>query len=75
MHVNCGSLLRNQSGLSPKQVRRGGDVPRSYGYSSSRRVRETGDNLLQRERSTRDPQAKVGVILRTRKVDQNELLS
>ncbi|XP_049907089.1 selenocysteine insertion sequence-binding protein 2-like [Epinephelus moara] len=35
-----------------------GDVSRSHGYSSSRRVRDTTDDFLQRDRFTRDPQAK-----------------
>lgn len=33
-------------------------MPRSHGYSSSRRVREISDDFLQRDRSIRDPQAK-----------------
>lgn len=41
-----------------------GDVPRSHGYSSSRRVRETNQDFMQRERPTRDPQAKVCFIFR-----------
>ncbi|XP_071339744.1 selenocysteine insertion sequence-binding protein 2 [Trachinotus anak] len=43
----------NRSGLSPKQAKKGGDVPRSYGYSNSHR-----DDFPQRDRSARDPQAK-----------------
>ncbi|XP_056231892.1 selenocysteine insertion sequence-binding protein 2-like [Seriola aureovittata] len=56
--ISRGSLLRNRSGQSPNQARRSGDVPRSYGYSNSRRVRETSDDFLQRDRSVQDPQAK-----------------
>ncbi|XP_059192436.1 selenocysteine insertion sequence-binding protein 2-like isoform X2 [Centropristis striata] len=53
------------SGLSPKQnpsntngAPAGKDGSRSHGYSSSRRVRETSDDFLLRDRSSRDPQAK-----------------
>ncbi|XP_034452162.1 selenocysteine insertion sequence-binding protein 2-like [Hippoglossus hippoglossus] len=52
-HISKG----NQSGLSPKAARRG-DVPRNHGYNNSRRVGDTSDDLLWRDRSTRDPQAK-----------------
>uniref|UniRef100_A0A3P8T1C5 SECIS binding protein 2 n=1 Tax=Amphiprion percula TaxID=161767 RepID=A0A3P8T1C5_AMPPE len=51
-HISRGS------GLSPKLAAKGGDVPRSHGYSSSRPVRENSDDILQRDRSVRDPQAK-----------------
>lgn len=66
-YVSDQSLRRNHSGVSPKQnpsrtngvtAGKGGDVSRSHGYSSSRRVRETSDDFLQRDRSARDPQAK-----------------
>uniref|UniRef100_A0A3Q1G265 Selenocysteine insertion sequence-binding protein 2-like n=1 Tax=Acanthochromis polyacanthus TaxID=80966 RepID=A0A3Q1G265_9TELE len=46
------------SGVSPKPAAKGGDVPRSHGYSSSRPVRETSDDFPQRDRSLRDPQTK-----------------
>ncbi|XP_076587844.1 uncharacterized protein LOC143321414 [Chaetodon auriga] len=61
------SLRGNRSGVSSKQnpsnangvpAGKGGDVSRSHGYSSSRRVRETSDDFLKRNRSTWDPQAK-----------------
>ncbi|XP_062273629.1 selenocysteine insertion sequence-binding protein 2-like [Scomber scombrus] len=58
----------NRSGLSSKQnpsningvaAGKGGDVPRSHGYSSSRRAaRDASDDFQQRDRSIRDPQAK-----------------
>ncbi|GAA6218700.1 selenocysteine insertion sequence-binding protein 2 isoform X1 [Lates japonicus] len=48
----------NRSGQSPKPARKQGDVARSHGYSSSRRVRETSDDFHQRDRSVRDLQAK-----------------
>ncbi|XP_031705455.1 selenocysteine insertion sequence-binding protein 2 isoform X1 [Anarrhichthys ocellatus] len=68
-HVCDHSLRGNtrSSGLSQKQntsntnggpAGKGGDVSRSHGYSSSRHVRETSDDFLQRDRSTRGPQAK-----------------
>ncbi|XP_073322118.1 selenocysteine insertion sequence-binding protein 2 [Pagrus major] len=65
-YVSDKSLRGSWSGVGPKQnpsntngVSAGkGDVPRSHGYSSSRRVRETSDGFMQRERSARDPQAK-----------------
>ncbi|XP_030593112.1 selenocysteine insertion sequence-binding protein 2 isoform X2 [Archocentrus centrarchus] len=53
-HISRGSW----SSLSPKTAERGGDAPRSHGYSSSRPVRETNDDSLQRDRTNRDPQAK-----------------
>ncbi|XP_070760781.1 selenocysteine insertion sequence-binding protein 2 [Enoplosus armatus] len=65
--VSDQSLRGNQSGLNPKQNQSNtngvptgkvGDVSRSHGYSSSRRVRETSEDFLQRDRSIRDPQAK-----------------
>ncbi|XP_074527268.1 selenocysteine insertion sequence-binding protein 2-like isoform X2 [Halichoeres trimaculatus] len=53
------SLKGKQSGVSLKQspsntngVPRGGDVSRSHGYSSSRRVRESRGDFLQRDRPT-----------------------
>lgn len=49
----------SQSGLSPKPAGRGGDAPRSHGYSSSRPVREASDNFLQSNRTKQDPQAKM----------------
>ncbi|XP_053277730.1 selenocysteine insertion sequence-binding protein 2 [Pleuronectes platessa] len=52
-HISKG----NPAGLSPKAARRG-DVPRNHGYNNSRRVGDTSDDLLWRDRSTRDPQAK-----------------
>ncbi|KAM8759749.1 selenocysteine insertion sequence-binding protein 2-like isoform 1-T1 [Acanthopagrus schlegelii] len=65
-YVSDKSLRGTWSGMGPKQnpsktngVSAGkGDVPRSHGYSSSRRVRETNQDFMQRERHTRDPQAK-----------------
>ncbi|XP_051279031.1 selenocysteine insertion sequence-binding protein 2 [Dicentrarchus labrax] len=66
-YVSDQSLKGNRSGVSPKQspsntngvpAGRGGDVSRSHGYSSSRRVREASNDFLQRDRSARDPQAK-----------------
>ncbi|XP_006790099.1 selenocysteine insertion sequence-binding protein 2-like isoform X2 [Neolamprologus brichardi] len=52
-------ISRGQSGLSPKPAGRGGDAPRSHGYSSSRPVREASDNVLQSNRTKQDPQAKM----------------
>ncbi|XP_044051244.1 selenocysteine insertion sequence-binding protein 2-like [Siniperca chuatsi] len=66
-YVSIHSLRGNRSGLSPKQnpsntngvpAGKVGDVSRSHGYSSSRRVRETSHDFLQRDRSLWDPQAK-----------------
>ncbi|XP_041792452.1 selenocysteine insertion sequence-binding protein 2-like [Chelmon rostratus] len=66
-YVSDQSLRGNRSGGSPKQnpsnangvpAGKGGDVSRSHGYSSSRRVRDTNDDFLKRDRSIRDPQAK-----------------
>eukprot|EP00064_Thunnus_orientalis_P018226 superscaffoldBa00004124_g18320 len=58
----------SRSGLSPKRnpsningvpAGKGGDVPRSHGYSSSRRAaRDTSGDLQQRDKSIRDQQAK-----------------
>ncbi|XP_034396862.1 selenocysteine insertion sequence-binding protein 2-like isoform X2 [Cyclopterus lumpus] len=67
-HVSDPSFRGNtrSSGLSPKQqtantngvpAGKGVDVSRSHGYSSSRRVRETSDGFLQRDRTTRGPHA------------------
>ncbi|XP_029294931.1 selenocysteine insertion sequence-binding protein 2-like [Cottoperca gobio] len=66
-YVSDQSLRGNwTSGLTPKQntsngvsaAGKGDDVSRSHGYSSSRRVRDTSEDLLQRDRATRDAQAK-----------------
>lgn len=60
------------SGLSPKQnpsnsngvtAGKGGDVSRSHGYSSSRRVRDIGDDFQQRDKSPWDPQVKTPKVM------------
>ncbi|XP_008292375.1 selenocysteine insertion sequence-binding protein 2 [Stegastes partitus] len=56
MLPNPYDQISRGSGLGPKPAAKGGDVPRSY--SSSRPVREAGDDVLQRDRSTREPQTK-----------------
>ncbi|TNN44078.1 Selenocysteine insertion sequence-binding protein 2 [Liparis tanakae] len=67
-HVSDRSFRGNtrSSGLTQKQqtantnggpAGKGLDVSRSHGYSSSRRVRETRDDFLQRDRTARGPQA------------------
>ncbi|XP_034548492.1 selenocysteine insertion sequence-binding protein 2-like isoform X2 [Notolabrus celidotus] len=65
-YVSLQSLRGNQSGVSLKQSPSntngvpsggGGDVSRSHGYSSSRRVRESREDFQQRDRPVRDPQA------------------
>ncbi|KAM9360913.1 uncharacterized protein ABDE67_001543 [Symphorus nematophorus] len=66
-YVSDQSSRGNRSGVGLKQnpsntngvaAGKGGDVPRSHGYSSSRRVRQTSDDSLQRDRSIQDPQLK-----------------
>ncbi|XP_045892059.1 selenocysteine insertion sequence-binding protein 2-like [Micropterus dolomieu] len=66
-YVTDQSLRGSRSGLSPKQspsntnggpAGKVGAVSRSHGYSSSRPVRETSEDFLQRDRPLRDPQAK-----------------
>ncbi|XP_040010729.1 selenocysteine insertion sequence-binding protein 2-like isoform X2 [Xiphias gladius] len=57
-HVSNHISKGKQSRLSPKPARKGGDVPRSHGYSNSRPVKGTGDDFLQRDRSVRDPLSK-----------------
>lgn len=66
-------MSRGQS--IPKLVVNRGDGSRSHGYLSSRRVRESSDGVLQRDRSTRDTQAKVGFILSYRKEDMSKLFT
>lgn len=51
------SLKQNQSHTNGVTAGKG-DVVRSHGYSSSRRVKETSNDFLQRDRSAQDPQAK-----------------
>lgn len=63
------SDLRNRSGLNSKPAGTGGDVPKSHGYSSSRRVKETKHDFQPRDGSEQDPQVKVGFIIRTRTID------
>lgn len=67
-------FVRKQSRLSPKPARKGGDVPRSHGYSNGRPVKGTGDDFLQRDRSVRDPLSKVGFILSTKEVNKTNFL-
>ncbi|KAM7019120.1 selenocysteine insertion sequence-binding protein 2-like [Tautogolabrus adspersus] len=64
-YVSDQGLKRNRPGVSLKQspskasgapAGRGGDVLRTHGYSSTRRVRETNNGFLQRDRPERDPQ-------------------
>lgn len=59
---DVGSLSRNHLGPSPKPARKTGDVPRSHGYNNRRQVRDTSDDVLRRDWSLRDQQAKASKI-------------
>ncbi|XP_020499649.2 selenocysteine insertion sequence-binding protein 2 isoform X1 [Labrus bergylta] len=50
------SLKQSPSKTSGAPAGRGGEVSRTHGYSSTRRVRETNNGFLQRDRTERDPQ-------------------